>query len=376
MNFYSLLIIVFLGTTASRLLRVGSAFSTLSQGWSFLALLAATFALGRILTSFLGGELSKKFGAKITSLGLFTLGWVGIGYYLLPSTLYLPLRIVHGFSAGLTWPSLQAITMSKVGVEKRGRGSSLYFLASNAGWFFAFALGGAFPKGTLLPSSIALLILSAIMLFEKGKAKKEKMGRKDKRRTFVPPLTALILSGIALGFMTLLVNTEVAIAIFGKEFGKLYGGIILALAALVGSAVSYFLNKKLIDIMESHLSILLPGLSTSLSSLLMPLGGGLSVLGLFTTKTLVAWWRSSLLGLARTGDVGRRVGTFNASADGGRFLGSLITALGPWTLPILSLSSLGLSVASWLLSLRSKSGGALRNEEASLQGESGVSKLP
>jgi len=352
MNFYSLLIIVFLGTTASRLLRVGSAFFTLNEGWSFMAFLAATFALGRLITSFLGGELSKKYGGRVTSLGLLVLGGVGLGYTFLPPYLYLPLRVIHGFSAGLTWPSLQSITMSKVEVGKRGRASSLYFFASNLGWVFAFALGGLLPKGSLLPSSVILIALAAIMAFEKGKAIKGQGKKKVKRTTFVPPLTALALSGLAVGFMTLLVNTEVAIAIFGKEFGKAWGGLLLSLAALVGSGLSYFMNKKLIDIMESHLSLLLPSLSTSLSSLLIPLGSWGSVIGLFATKTLVAWWRSSLLGLARTGDVGRRVGTYNASADGGRFLGSLISSVGAWSLPLLSLLSLTLGIVSWIVSWR------------------------
>ncbi len=351
MMFYLLLIVVLLGTTASRLMRVGSAFATLQLGWSFMAFLAATFALGRLMTSFLGGELTKKVGAKVTSVGLISLGAVGLGYAYLPPGMYLPLRIVHGFSAGLTWPSLQAVTMSKVPAERRGRASSLYFVASNVGWIIAFALGGLLPKKSILPSSIILLALGLAMLMVKGKVpKKEGKGKKGRKAHFAPPLKALAISGLAVGFMTLLVNTEVAIAVFGNEFGKGPGGLLLATAALIGSIASYFLNKKLIDIMESHLALLLPGASSSLASLLIPMGGTLSVIGLFFTKALVSWWRSSLLGLARVGDVGRRVGTFNASADGGRLLGSLIASIGPWSLPLLSALSLSLSVVSWYLS--------------------------
>jgi MFS family permease len=245
--------------------------------------------------------------------------------------------------------------MSKVPAEKRGRGSSLYFLAANLGWFFAFALGGLLPKRVLLPSALVLLALGIVMLTEKGKVKKEGPKKRGKKVTFVPPLAALVLSGIALGFMTLLVNTEVAIAVFGKEFGKAWGGLLLAFAALFGSAISYFFNKKLIDVMESHLSILLPGALTSSASFLISLPAPFSALGLFATKALVAWWRSSLLGLARVGDVGRRVGAFNSAGDGGRLLGSLIASAGPWTLPVLSALSLALALSSWLLSLRSPS---------------------
>jgi len=347
MEFYALLLIVFLGTTASRLMRVGSAFAVFNEGWGFLAFLAASFALGRLLSSFLGGELTKKFGAKVSSFGLGMLGLVGLGYAFLPSSLYLPLRIVHGLSAGFTWPSLQAVTMSKVGAEKRGRASSLYFVASNLGWFFAFTLGGLLSKKTLLPSALLLLALAAVVSTEKGVVKKEKGRRKGKKLMFVPPTGALVLSALALGFMTVLVNTEVAIAAFGAELGKALAGITLGLAALIGSGISYFLNRKLIDIMESDLSMLLPAVSTSLSSLLISLPPPLSVVGLVATKTLTMWWRSSVLGLARTGDVGRRVGAFNAGGDAGRLIGSTFMSLGPWTLPVASIISLVLGTVAW-----------------------------
>ena len=353
MEFYALLLITFLGTTASRLMRVGSAFAVFGEGWSFLAFLATSFALGRLLSSFLGGELTKKFGAKVTSFGLGALGLVGLGYAFLPPTAYLALRVVHGLSAGFTWPSLQAITMSKVGPEKRGRASSLYFVASNLGWFFAFVLGGLLSKETLLPSAVILIILALVMIREKGVVKKERK-KARKKVMFVPPTGALVLSALALGFMTVLVNTEVAIATFGAELGKAMAGLTLGLAALVGSTISYFLNKKLIDVMESHLSMLLPAVSTSLSSFLISLPAPPSVIGLLFTKTLTMWWRSSVLGLARTGDVGRRVGAFNAGGDAGRFVGSAFMSLGPWTLPVASTISLALGVIAWLRAVKAQ----------------------
>ncbi len=347
-----MLIIAFLGTTASRLMRVGSAFAVFGEGWGFLAFLAATFALGRLLSSFLGGELTKRFGARVTSFGLFMLGLVGLGYAYLPSTYYLPLRVVHGLSAGFTWPSLQAVTMSKVEEKKRGRASSLYFVATNLGWFFAFTLGGLLSKRALLPSALALLILSLATLKVKGKVRKGEGRKRRKAKIFAPPTGALVLSALALGFMTVMVNTEVAIAAFGFELGKALAGITLGLAALIGSGISYFLNKKLIDVMESHLSMLLPALTTSLSGFLISAPPPLSVIGLVATKTLTMWWRSAVLGLARTGDVGRRVGAFNAGGDAGRLIGSSISSLGPWTLLLLPALALALGVGAWAWALK------------------------
>ncbi len=349
MEFYALIIIAFLGNTFGRLIRTGSAFATLSQGWTFMALLASTFAIGRLLSSFLGGELTKKVGAKITSFGMLVMGGVGLAYYFSPPSYYLPLRILHGLTAGFTWPSLQAITMSKVEPKRRGRASSIYFAATNLGWFLAFFLGGLLAKESLIPASLALIILSFILLREKGKVQKG-LGKGKRERLFIPPTSAILLSAIGLGFLTVLVNTEVAIAAFGYEFGRIYGGLVLGLAALIGSGISYFLNRKLIDIEESHLSMLLPSLSASLSGFLISAQAPLSAIGLIFTKTFVMWWRSTLLGLSRTGDVGRRVGVFNAGGDGGRLLGSLLTSLGPWTLPLVPLVGLTLGAISWLIS--------------------------
>ena len=356
-GFYTFLLIAFLGTTSGRLLRIGTAFYTLNQGWTFLALLASTFALGRIISSFLGGELTKRFGSRVAGLGMLTLGLVGIAYSYLPPIYYLALRIVHGISAGLAWPSLQALTMSRAKREFRGRASSLYFTATNLGWFLAFLLGGLIPKGSMLPSSIILITLGSILLLVKQELVKER--KRTKGKVFIPPLSAIVLGSIALGFMTLLVNTEVAVAIFGREFGRVMGGTLLALAALIGSASGYYLNKVLIDVNESHLSMLIPPLVTTSSSFLIYFQP-LSPLGLFLTKAFVSWWRSVMLALARVKDVGRRVGAFNAGGDAGRFLGSLIASFGPWTLPFLSLSSLALALTAWALSLRgAKLAGAL-----------------
>ncbi|ABU81485.1 MFS transporter [Ignicoccus hospitalis] len=344
-EFYALLLVAFLGNAASRTARMGSAFATLEEGWGFLAALAAAFSLGRLASSFLGGELSKKYGSKVTSLGLASLGATGLGYALLPPSYYPLLRAFHGFSAGFTWPSLQAITMSKVPREYRGRASSLYFVSGNLAWFFAFALGGLLAESALVPSALALFALSLAVLAFKGKAVEER--RKGKGKAFVPPLSALVMTSIALGIMTVLVNTEVAVAVFGREFGKAFGGLLLAAAALVGSIISYFLNKKLIDISESHLSMLLPAVGASLSGFLISAPPPLSALGLFSTKALTMWWRSSALGLARAGDVGRRVGAFNAAGDFGRLLGSLASSLGPWTVALLPALSLALGTLAW-----------------------------
>ncbi len=348
-SFYVFLLIAFLGTTSGRLLRIGTAFYTLNQGWTFLAFLASTFALGRIISSFLGGELTKRFGSRVAGLGMLTLGLVGIGYSYLPPLYYLGLRVIHGISAGLAWPSIQALTMSRAKREFRGRASSLYFTVINLGWFLAFLLGGLIPKGSILPSSLILIVLGSALIFVKQELIKER--KKAKGKVFIPPLSAIVLGSIALGFMTLLVNTEVAVAIFGKEFGRAIGGILLASAALIGSASGYYLNKILIDINESHLSMLLPPVVTTSSSFLIYLQP-LSPIGLFLTKAFVSWWGSVMLALARVKDVGRRVGAFNAGGDAGKFLGALISSLGPWTLPYLSLSSLALALIAWALSLR------------------------
>ena len=344
-EFFFLLLVAFLGNTASRLMRVGSAFATLNEGWSFLAFLAASFAFGRLISSFLGGELTKKLGSKTASLGLASLGAVGLGYSYLPSSFYPYLRVLHGLSAGFTWPAVQALAMSKVERGFRGRASSLYFFSGNLAWFFAFALGGALGKASSLPSSVILFALALAVLRVKGVAKKEKVKRKG---GFAPPLTSIILSSLGLGMMTVMVNTEVAIATFGGELGKVWGGLTLATAALVGSGISYFLNKKLIDVMESDLSLVLPPLASSLPGTLMALPAPASVLGLFVAKAGTMWWRSAVLGLARSGDVGRRVGAFNASGDAGRLLGSLISSAGPQALPALPLTALALGLAAWL----------------------------
>ncbi len=347
-NFYTLILIAFLGNTFGRLIRTGSAFASLNQGWGFMAFLATTFALGRLLSSFLGGELTKRVGARITSAGMVVMGLVGIAYYYLPPVYYLPLRVLHGLTAGFTWPSLQAVIMSKVDPKRRGRVSSLYFVSTNLGWFFAFLLGGLLVKESLLPASIALILLSIVLLKEKGKV--EKGERRKREALFAPPTHAILLSAIGLGFLTVLVNTEVAIATFGYELGKVFGGLVLGLAALIGSGVSYFLNKVLIDVKESHLSMLLPSLSASLSGFLIPLAAPLSAIGLILTKSFVMWWRSTLLGLSRTGDVGRRVGIFNAGGDGGKLLCSALLSLGSWTLPLAPAIGLLLGLAAWVIS--------------------------
>ena len=349
MDFYALVLIAFLGNTFGRLIRTGSAFAMLNQGWGFMAFLATTFALGRLISSFLGGELTKKVGARITSAGMAIMGGVGIAYYFSPPEYYLPIRVIHGLTAGFTWPSLQAVTMSKVDPKRRGRASSLYFASTNLGWFLAFFLGGLLAKESLIPASIALIVLAIVLLKEKGKVRKGE-GRKREERVFAPPTHAILLSAIGLGFLTVLVNTEVAIAAFGYEFGRTFGGLILGLAALIGSGISYFLNKTLIDIKESHLSMLLPSLSASLSGFLISLSAPISAVGLILTKSFVMWWRSTLLGLSRTGDVGRRVGIFNAGGDGGRLLCSAMLSLGPWALPIAPAVGLTLGLIAWLIS--------------------------
>ncbi len=348
-----LLAIAFAGTTLSRSVRMGTAFMTVAEGFSFLSLLAATFALGRIASSYLSGSLTEKYGPKVTSLGMSLIALAGFGYALAPTAAYLPLRVLHGLAAGIAWPSLQTLVMSSVEKERRGRASSLYFIATNAAWVLAFLLGSFFNRSAVLVSSSLLLALSIVVSRLRVGARAPKGGKgKGKKASFVPPNVSIALGGLAVGFMTLLVNTEVAIAVLSSELGKAASGLVLASAALVGAVVSYLINKKLIDYMESHLSMLLPSVTTPLASSLIYLSPTVSALGTLLTKASVSWWRSVLLGLSKAEKTGKRVGIFNSSADAGRIVGALLASQGPAALPILSALSLALGLASWFLSVR------------------------
>ncbi|ALU12511.1 hypothetical protein EYM_04680 [Ignicoccus islandicus DSM 13165] len=354
-KFLTLIVIAFLGTTISRTLRMGTAFLTISEGFSFLSLLAATFAIGRILSSYLSGISTEKYGSKVASLGISVIALTGLGYAVLPAVTYLPLRILHGLASGIAWPSLQTLVMSSVGEEKRGRASSLYFIATNSAWILAFLIGSIIDRNAMVVSSALLILIALVMLkLDVRVGVKAKKGKGKGKKRFVPPNEAIALGGLAVGFMTLLVNTEVAIAVLGLEFEKTVIGIVLAVAALIGAVVSYLVNRKLIDYLETHLSLLLPSVATPVASTLIYVSPMTSSVGVLVTKAAVSWWRSTLLGLSRAQETGKRVGLFNSSADAGRIIGAFIASQGAAMLPILSALSFVLGLASWTLSLKSR----------------------
>jgi len=319
---YKLLLLTFLGVVCGMGLRTGSAFRDVSSLVTFMALLTLGFSVGRALSSMLSGEAVKKYGSRVTGAGFILLAIVGIGYALGPINLYPVLRVFHGISSGITWSSMQALVLNLAPPDKRARVSSLYFFIGTLGVSFAYVLGSIFTIYILYISPSILFILGLYTMrisTEIGIVEK-----KTSEKVFTPPSVTLFLMSFVTGLLNVLVNSEVTIALLYASFGKIGTGLLLGVASLGGTFISYLLGKELLDIRQSEYSLIFPSLSSLCSaSFILFSNNWLTFIGILFTQGSITWWRSLLLAAARSGDVGRRIGLVNA----GRDLGSITSAL-------------------------------------------------
>ncbi len=331
---YALLAATFVGVICGMTLRTASAFKEVGSSWAFMAFLALAFSLGRGTSSLISGEAVKKYGSKVTALGFFALGSVGVGYAIGPPSIYPFLRVLHGISSGITWPSMQALVMNMAPADKRARVASIYFFIGSIGMSIAYIVGSAFSYASLYVAPFILYTLGIAMLKVSGKV--GKVQKKSEKNIFSPPSSTLFLMSMTTGVINVLVNTEVTIAFLYSMLGKLGAGLALSLASAGGTLISYFLGKEMLDLRQSPKAIILPGtVSLGSSTLVLTSNPAVTVLGITVTQGSVMWWRSLLMAAARSGDVGRRVGLVNMGRDVGGILASLVLGtLGPGALPI------------------------------------------
>ncbi|UXD22075.1 hypothetical protein IPA_01385 [Ignicoccus pacificus DSM 13166] len=341
---YALLIATFIGVICGMTLRTASAFKEVGSAWAFMALLALAFSIGRGTSSLISGEAAKRYGSKVTALGFFSLGTVGLGYAFGPPSLYPILRIFHGISSGITWPSMQALVMNMAPPDKRARVASIYFFIGSLGMSIAYLIGSAFSYSALYVAPFVLYSLGITMLKVSGKV--GKVQKKVEKGIFSPPSSTLFLMSMTTGLLNVLVNTEVTIAFLYSMLGKLGAGLALSFASAVGTMISYFLGKEMLDLKQSPKAIVVPGaVSLGSSSLVLTGHPAVTVLGITMTQGSTMWWRSLLMAVARSGDVGRRVGLINMGRDIGGVVGSsLLGILGPSALPLPVLLGAGLTV--------------------------------
>jgi MFS family permease len=242
----ALLTMTFIGVVCGMTLRTASAFKEVGSSWTFMALLAMAFSIGRGMSSLFSGEATKRYGSKVTALGFAALGTAGLGYAFGPPTLYPMIRIIHGISSGITWPSMQAVVLALSPPQKRARVSSMYFFIGSLGMSVAYIIGSAFSAKALYVAPFVLYVLSLYTLRISGK-----IGRVEKKRekgVFAPPSSTLFLMAMTTGMINVIVNTEVTIAYLYSILGKLGAGVALSFASAAGTLISYVLGKELLDI--------------------------------------------------------------------------------------------------------------------------------
>lgn len=321
-----MLVVTFLGVVAGMTLRTASAFKEVQSGWTFMASLAIGFSVGRALVSFVSSKAANKYGSKVTALGFLALAFIGLAYALGPVELYPLLRVLHGFSSGITWPSMQSVVMGTASKEERAKVSSLYFFIGTIGMSFAYLIGGVLSRESLLVFPLILIGLSIYLFRESIKIELSKI--KSEKGLFNPPSSTLFLMAMATGMLNLLVNSEVTISLLYLMFGKIMAGIFLSLASAIGSVVSYFLGRKMLDLKQSPASIVVPATASIASSqpLLIVHDPYAKVASIALTQGTITWWRGLLVAAARSGDVGARIGLVNMGRDLGNVIAGLIVS--------------------------------------------------
>ncbi len=113
------------------------------QGIVFVACLTAGFMFARALTSLYTGLFIKSRGYCFTgTIGLVLWTSVLYLYLITPSNLYPLIRVVEGFSAGMLWPTMQALVVHSIPSSWKTRGLSIYFIVGNVSYNFGVWFGG------------------------------------------------------------------------------------------------------------------------------------------------------------------------------------------------------------------------------------------
>jgi MFS family permease len=109
-----------------------------------IGFIASSFMIGRIVTSFYGGQISDRIGRKpLILIGLLVFGVSTMLMAFVPTWEWLVLlRIVQGAATGATWPVAEALLVDSVPPRLRGEAMGLFVSTFNAGLFLGPGIAG------------------------------------------------------------------------------------------------------------------------------------------------------------------------------------------------------------------------------------------
>uniref|UniRef100_A0A915J7Q2 Major facilitator superfamily (MFS) profile domain-containing protein n=1 Tax=Romanomermis culicivorax TaxID=13658 RepID=A0A915J7Q2_ROMCU len=119
-------------------------------------IILSSFFYGYIMTQFIGGVLAGKYGAK----WVFGIGNVMTGVFTLLSpaaaeiglAAFVAVRVMQGFSSGVTWPSMQAFFARWAPPSERGTLPAIAYAGSFIGTPLTFIISGVLADTVGWPS--------------------------------------------------------------------------------------------------------------------------------------------------------------------------------------------------------------------------------
>ncbi len=271
------------------LIRPYIVFHTLEeQGMLYVALLTTGFMLARGFTSLYTGLFIKRYGFTVTgSLGL-TLWFIVLYMYLyIPSSLYPLVRVIEGFSAGLLWPTMQALAVSSIPFNWRNRGLSIYFVSGSLVYNLGVWIGGFlrrgygvyglfYPSMALTLSLVLFYIVSTRGCVYRGSSGSTGLSLGVYRRVFsktidLVPLVIAIggIAGLSLDYL-LAYSKEVSG--FDYSVARLYWGYAGYIGLVMSLLLSYIADRVGGGYRVSYLAVYLMSIALALASIpLQPL---------------------------------------------------------------------------------------------------------